>query len=60
MVTVPGRLGNAIESDRTLRILKPPPEFRPFKYLMVWHRRMNSDAVHTWLRQIIRKAGRAV
>jgi DNA-binding transcriptional LysR family regulator len=60
MVTVPGRLGNALERDRTLRILKPPPEFRPFKYLMVWHRRMKSDAAHTWLRQIIRKAGRAV
>src|ERR1700730_17534855 len=60
MVTVPKRLGNAVEKDRTLRILKPPPELRPFKYLMVWHRRMNSDAAHTWLRQIIRKAGRAV
>jgi DNA-binding transcriptional LysR family regulator len=60
MVTVPKRLVNAIESDRTLRILKPPPELRPFKYLMVWHHRMNSDAAHTWLRQIIRKAGRAV
>ena len=60
MVTVPSRLGNALESDRTLRVLKPPPELRPFKYLMVWHRRMNSDAAHIWLRKIIRKAGRAV
>jgi DNA-binding transcriptional LysR family regulator len=60
MVTVPKRLGNALESDRTLRVLKPPPELRPFKYLMVWHRRMNSDAAHGWLRKIMRKAGRAV
>ena len=60
MVTVPRRLGNALKSDRTLRILNPPPELRPFKYLMVWHRRMNSDAAHTWLRQFTRKAGRAV
>jgi DNA-binding transcriptional LysR family regulator len=60
MVTVPRRLGDALERDRTLRILKPPPELRPFKYLMVWHRRMNSDAAHNWLRQIIRKAGRAI
>ena len=60
IVTVPRRLGNVIESDRTLRVLKPPPELRPFKYLMVWHRRMNSDAAHTWLRKIIRKAGRAL
>jgi DNA-binding transcriptional LysR family regulator len=60
MVTVPRRLGKALESDRALRILKPPPELRPFKYLMVWHRRMNSDAAHIWLRQIFRKAGRAV
>jgi DNA-binding transcriptional LysR family regulator len=60
MVTVPGRLANALKNDRTLRILKPPPELRPFNYLMVWHRRMNTDAAHTWLRQIIRKAGRAV
>jgi DNA-binding transcriptional LysR family regulator len=60
MVTVPKRLGNALESDRTLRVLKPPPELRPFKYLMVWHRRMNTDAAHGWLRKIMRKAGRAV
>jgi DNA-binding transcriptional LysR family regulator len=60
MVTVPKRLGNALEGDHTLRVLKPPPELRPFKYLMVWHRRMNSDAAHNWLRKIIRKAGRAV
>jgi len=60
MVTVPKRLGNALEGDRTLRVLKPPPELHPFKYLMVWHRRMNSDAAHNWLRKIIRKAGRAV
>jgi len=60
MVTVPKRLGNALEGDRTLRVLKPPPELHPFKYLMVWHRRMNSDSAHNWLRKIIRKAGRAV
>jgi len=60
MVTVPRRLGNSLEGDPTLRVLKPPPELRPFKYLMVWHRRMNSDAAHNWLRQTIRKAGRAV
>jgi len=60
MVTVPKRLGNALEGDRTLRVLKPPPELHPFKYLMVWHRRMNSDAAHNLLRKIIRKACRAV
>jgi DNA-binding transcriptional LysR family regulator len=60
MVTVPRRLGNALEGDRTLRVLKPPHELRPFKYLMVWHRRMNSDAAHNWLRKTMRKAGRAV
>jgi DNA-binding transcriptional LysR family regulator len=60
MVTVPKRLGNALKNDRALRILKPPPELRPFKYLMVWHRRMNSDAAHTWLRQFTLRAGRSV
>jgi DNA-binding transcriptional LysR family regulator len=60
MVTVPKRLGHTLEGDRTLRVLKPPRELRPFKYLMVWHRRMNTDAAHTWLRKIIRKAGLAV
>ena len=60
LVTVPKRLGAALAGDPSLRILKPPPELRPFKYLMVWHRRMNSDAAHTWLRKIIKRAGRAV
>ena len=60
MVTVPRRIGIAVKSDPTLRILKPPPELRPFKYLMVWHRRMNSDTAHAWLRKVIKKAGRAL
>jgi DNA-binding transcriptional LysR family regulator len=60
MVTVPRRIGIALKSDPTLRILKPPAELRPFKYLMVWHRRMNSDTAHAWLRKVIKKAGRAV
>jgi DNA-binding transcriptional LysR family regulator len=60
MVTVPRRLGMSLESDPNLRILKPPSELRPFKFLMVWHRRMNSDVAHGWLREVIRKAGRKI
>jgi len=33
--------------------MKAPKPLVAFSYLMVWHPRMNSDAAHIWLRQIM-------
>jgi hypothetical protein len=41
-------------------VLKAPGEITGFKYLMIWHPRVNTDAAHAWLRGEIRNIGRAI
>jgi hypothetical protein len=31
-----------------------------FRYLMIWHPRLHSDAAHVWLRSIVRAAGKTL
>ncbi|HKX26882.1 MAG TPA: LysR family transcriptional regulator [Blastocatellia bacterium] len=60
IVTVPNRLAEVLVRDSSLKILKPPSELRAFKYLMLWHPRINTDAAHIWLRQTFTQAGKEV
>jgi hypothetical protein len=46
--------------DRAIRILKAPPEITGFKYLMIWHPRVNTDAAHIWLRELISRIGKSI
>jgi len=47
-------------SNPDMKFLKAPAVLRTFKYLMSWHPRMNTDAAHTWLRAIVREAGKRI
>jgi hypothetical protein len=47
-------------SNASLKIVKAPAVLGTFKYFMAWHPRMNTDAAHTWLRSIIREAGKGI
>ena len=49
-----------VSSDPALKILRPPEVLGKFNYLMAWHPRMNTDAGHVWLRNIIREAAKAL
>jgi hypothetical protein len=40
-----------------VKIVQPPAEITGFKYLMVWHPRLHTDAAHVWLRTMVRAAG---
>jgi hypothetical protein len=42
------------------KILEGPAALGSFKYVMIWHQRMQTDAAHIWLRSIIREAVRHV
>jgi hypothetical protein len=44
----------------TTKILEGPAALGSFKYVMIWHQRMQTDAAHIWLRSIIREAGKAI
>ena len=60
IATVPKRLASAESNNPTLRVLAPPPEMTGFRYLMIWHPRVNTDAAHSWLRATIKQVATAI
>ena len=58
IATVPRRIAALELSNKTIRILDGPAALGSFKYVMIWHPRMETDAAHVWLRSTIREMGR--
>ena len=55
VLTLTNGMRQMVEKNSTLRVVKAPQELRPFHFLMVAHRRLTSDARHTWLREAVRQ-----
>jgi len=60
IATVPRRMALLEAPKKVTRILEGPAALGSFKYVMIWHQRMQTDAAHMWLRSIIREAGKAI
>jgi DNA-binding transcriptional LysR family regulator len=60
MLTAPRRFAMAEARNRALKVLKAPAEISGFKYLMVWHPRVNTDAAHVWLRSTMTRIGKDI
>jgi len=60
IATVSRRFAAAEAHNPAIKILKPPPEMVGFKYLMIWHPRVNMGAAHRWLRIAVSDAGKSV
>jgi DNA-binding transcriptional LysR family regulator len=58
IATVPRRMAVLESSNKAIRILEGPAALGSFKYVMIWHPRMQTDAAHVWLRSTIRELGR--
>jgi len=58
IATVPRRMAVLQASNKATKILEAPAALGSFKYVMIWHPRMQTDAAHVWLRSIIRELGR--
>ena len=58
ILTAPRRFASAEAEKRSIRLIEPPEELTGFKYLMIWHPRVNTDAAHSWLRGEIRAIGK--
>jgi DNA-binding transcriptional LysR family regulator len=58
IATVPRRMAVLEASNKAIKILEAPAALGSFKYAMIWHPRMETDAAHFWLRSIIRELGR--
>ena len=57
IATLPRRMA-LLEAPKTTKVLEGPAALGSFKYVMMWHERVQSDAAHVWLRSTIRELGR--
>jgi DNA-binding transcriptional LysR family regulator len=57
IATVPRRMA-LLEAPKVTKILEAPAALGSFKYVMIWHQRMQTDAPHVWLRSTVRELGR--
>ena len=55
IATLPRRMSERLVDRRTVRLIRPPKEIEPFRYVMVWHKRQHADARNIWLRQAMRE-----
>ncbi len=60
IATVPKRIALCEAHNPDLKIVKAPKPMSKFTYLMVWHRRMDSDAAHIWLRNTVQEACKTI
>jgi len=44
---------DAIDHDSQIKIFTPPIEIQPFAFQMIWHKRRDADAAHSWFRNLI-------
>jgi hypothetical protein len=56
VLTLTSGMTQAVNRASDLRLVKAPPELRPFHFLMVWHPRLTTDPRHAWLREAMRHA----
>jgi len=53
VLTLPSRLARQMVKISRTRLLKPPIELAEFRYIQVWHPRLDSDPAHQWLRRLL-------
>jgi len=56
VLTVPKRLAKRLARISRTRLIAPPIELAEFRYIQVWHPRMDSDPAHQWLRRMFAEA----
>lgn len=60
IATVPRRLAELERHNPGIKIVAPPAEMHGFRYLMIWHPRLHTDAAHVWLRSVMAAAGKSL
>ncbi len=53
IATVPKRLLNGVAIPQGLRLVQAPIQIPAFHYVMLWHRRLDQETSHRWLRDQI-------
>jgi DNA-binding transcriptional LysR family regulator len=57
IATVPRKFMEGMTRTSAIKVCKAPPEVGGFRYVMIWHPRVNTDAAHSWLRATMRHVG---
>ncbi|HEY4773474.1 MAG TPA: LysR family transcriptional regulator [Xanthobacteraceae bacterium] len=52
ILTVPKRLACRLQKISQTTMLEPPIELAEFRYIQVWHPRLDADPAHQWLRHM--------
>jgi len=60
ILTVPRKLADVAAKIAGVRVVEPPREIKAFPYFMAWHPRLSNEAAHTWFREQVRMAARAI
>ena len=60
IATVPRKFVEGMAQTPAIKMLKAPPEVGGFRYVMIWHPRVNTDAAHAWLRSIMHEVGASI
>ena len=55
IATLPKRMAKRLAAMSKTQIVPAPRELHGFAYLQIWHPRYESDPVHKWLRELIKK-----
>jgi DNA-binding transcriptional LysR family regulator len=60
ILTAPRRFAKVEAENRKIKVLKAADELTGFKYLMICHPSVNTDAAHAWLQGEIRRIGKKI
>ncbi len=55
VLTVPSRIAATLAGCARVRRVAAPPELPAFRYSIAWHPRLEQEALHAWLRELVRR-----
>jgi DNA-binding transcriptional LysR family regulator len=55
ILTTPSRLAIEVLGRYRVRQIAAPSEIPGFQYTMVWHPRLEKEALHSWFRDLVRQ-----
>lgn len=58
ILTLPKRLAQRVAKISQTRLLRSPIKLPAFRYIQVWHPRVDGDPAHQWLRRLMVKVSR--
>lgn len=55
IITLPRKIANLLSDKEKFKIIEPPLKIPSFAIYLYWHERHKNNAIHMWLRKVIRE-----